>query len=118
MDSVFFFPVLTAVFYYLGARAVITEPLWRRYPPRLDAFLSCAACSGFWYGLGLGVAGWTQDVPFLGMTGWNTPILVGLMAIWWTPVMAMVMERSLTWTGPATPMGTVDPSDVDVAPLR
>ena len=56
MDSVFFFPVLTAVFYYLSARATITEPLWRRYPPALDRFLSCAACSGFWYGLGLGIA--------------------------------------------------------------
>lgn len=99
MDSVLIFPILTAVFYYLGARAMLTEPLWRRYPPRLDRFMNCAACSGFWYGLGLGIFGHTLGVPFLGATSWSTPFAVALMSIWWTPVMAAVMERALQALG-------------------
>jgi hypothetical protein len=45
--------VIGAAFHYLTYHAVITSWLWKRYPAKLDALLSCAACSGTWVGLGM-----------------------------------------------------------------
>lgn len=94
-DGILIYPLLTAALYYLGARAMITQALWSRYPPRVDAFMQCAACAGFWYGAGLGVTGLIIGTPFLGSAAWWTPIVVGLAAIVWTPIIANVHEAAL-----------------------
>jgi hypothetical protein len=89
----FLYAMLCATLHYLGARAVITEPLWRRYPPEVAHWARCAACSGTWYGIMLGaLLGWGFNLPFLGLPGRHlaTPLVVGLCATWWTPVLAWI----------------------------
>ena len=80
--------LLSAAFYYLGSRAVITSWLWSRYPPRLAKFMDCAACSGFWYGVltyDVMIATRYIEGSFLASLGTGlctlvtTPILGGLM---------------------------------------
>ena len=60
MSVLVLYALLTTSAYYLGARAVLTRPLWSRYPGWLDALMGCAACAGAWYGaagaLALGLA--------------------------------------------------------------
>lgn len=84
------YPLVTTALYYLGAHALITRAIWSHYPPRLDKFMSCAACSGFWYGVAVAMLGWWRNWPFLGLPGrdWLTPIIVGLCALVWTPILA------------------------------
>lgn len=96
MNLLFFsYPLITASLYYLGARALITQPIWSRYPPRFDSFMSCAACSGFWYGFLVGIFGLVAQVPFLGVAAWWTPFVVGLGSMIWTPIVADWHERSI-----------------------
>lgn len=94
-DGILIYPLLTAALYYLGARAMITQFLWSRYSARVDAFMQCAACTGFWYGAGLGVVGLCTRTPFLGSLAWWTPFVVGLASIVWTPIVANVHEAAL-----------------------
>ena len=105
-DGFLIYPLLTAAFYYLGGRAQVTQFLWSRYPPRFDAFMQCAACTGFWYGAGLGFVGLATGTPFLGSSAWWTPIVVGLAAIVWTPIVANAHEGALHQLG-----GTSSPDD-------
>jgi hypothetical protein len=94
--------LLTTAAYYLMARALVTQWLWSRYPPALDRFFWCAACSGFWYGLAVAFAiGWWRDLPFLGLPGrfWLTPIAVGLGSIVWTPLLAKKHVEALLYLG-------------------
>jgi hypothetical protein len=94
-DGFLIYPLLTVALYYLGARAMITQFLWSRYSPRVDAFMQCAACAGFWYGVGLGIAGLVTDTPFIGSLAWWTPIAAGLASVVWTPILADVHEAAL-----------------------
>lgn len=90
MTSLVVYPLVCVAAYYLASWALITSWLWRHYPPRLDQFLRCAACAGFWYGLGAAlIGGLALDLPFLGLPGdaWYTPPLVGLCSIVWTPLL-------------------------------
>ena len=96
--TILLYPLLTAAAYYLLVQATITKWLWSKYPPRLEKFLLCSACSGFWYGLGVACAiGWTQNLSFLGFDGrfWLTPILVGLCSVVWTPILAGAQINAL-----------------------
>jgi hypothetical protein len=96
------YALLTPALYYLGSRAMITRPLWSRYPAWLDYYTSCAACSGFLYGGAVAFAiGWTLDLPFLGLPGrfWLTPCVVGLGSIVWTPIVADLHIRALLQLG-------------------
>lgn len=98
------YALLTGCFYYLGARAKITQWLWSRYPKWLDNFMMCSACSGFWYGLGVGFGlGWWRELPFLGLPGrlWVTPIVIALCSIVWTPIVAAIHLRAFDYTGAA-----------------
>lgn len=95
IDSIFVIPFVTAALYYLGARAVITRFLWSRYPQRFDALMSCASCSGFWYGGICAAVGRCFHVPFLGSTSWWTVPIAMLMSIVWTPIIAAKTERAL-----------------------
>lgn len=95
--SLILYSMLTSTLYYLLVKATITEFLWSRYPEWLDDFLACAACSGFWYGLLVGVMGFALDLSFLGLPGraWYTIPLVGACSIVWTPLVSALMLKSL-----------------------
>ena len=96
IDGILIYPLLTTALFYLGARAQITQPLWSRYPTKLDAFMSCASCSGFWYGLTVAAAiGIPTKTPFLGATAWWTIPLVGVCSIVWTAWLAALHEKAL-----------------------
>jgi hypothetical protein len=68
-DQLVLLGILTASLHWLIARASITKPFWdfRWWPTRfpvvtviglaLSMLLACASCSGFWIGLGFGIAG-------------------------------------------------------------
>lgn len=91
MTSLVIYPLLTVAAYYLLARAVITQPLWRRYPPRFDRFMACAACTGLWYGVGVAVfGGWVLSLPFLALPARSlyTVAIVGLCSMIWTPIVS------------------------------
>jgi hypothetical protein len=95
------YALLTTAFYYLGARAKLTQWLWSRYPKRLDTFMMCSACSGFWYGIGVGFGiGWWRELPFLGLPGrlWITSIVIGLCSMVWTPILSTVHLRAFEYT--------------------
>lgn len=95
------YPLLCATAYYLFARATVTEFLWSRYPKWLDRLTACAACSGFWYGLGCAGLGWWRDWSFLGLPARDplTVALVGLLAVTWTPIVAWLQISALQQLG-------------------
>jgi hypothetical protein len=102
-QSLVLYCLMTTACFYLGSQAVITKWAWSHYPRWLDKFMSCSACSGFWYGLlAAFVLGWGFDLPFLGLDGrhWATPIVVGLGSIVWTPILAYYQILALTQLGP------------------
>lgn len=88
-------PFLTTALYYLLARAILTEWLWSKYPPRMDRFFSCAACSGFWYGLffALVLIPGASD-KWLEPGG---PVCIGLASMVWTPILAGLQEFSINY---------------------
>lgn len=86
--------VLAAVIHWLVARAQITQHFWRlEWLPVgrdfVDGLLRCAACSGWWIGLGLG---WGRHlVPFqMGSAFWNV-VGAGLTGIFVTPIFESVL---------------------------
>lgn len=93
MTTAILYGTLCTAAYYLLARAKITEALWSRYPSWLDYWLTCAACSGFWYGLGCGVLGSYLQLPLLGLAPdhWLTFVAAGALGMVWTPVLAYAM---------------------------
>jgi hypothetical protein len=92
--------LLAASIHWLVARASITKPFWdfRWWPAKhplgitiglsLSMLLACAACSGFWIGLGLGFAG----VRPIG-EGWLSVLASSFAGILLTPV----FEGALLW---------------------
>lgn len=107
MATLALYALLTTAVYYLLAKAMITRWLWSKYPVWLDYYTSCAACSGFLYGVLVAlVLGWPLDLPFLGLDGraWWTPMLVGLGSMVWTPIIASWQIHGLI------SLGMVDPS--------
>lgn len=104
METLVLYALCTAALFYLGSRAVITRPLWSRYPSWLATFLDCSACSGFWYGLGVAaLGGYALHLPFLGMPGDRlaTVALAGLASLTWTPIVAGLMQRGFDTLGSA-----------------
>lgn len=96
MTTVFLYATLCVAAYYLVARAKLTEPLWSRYPGWLDYWTTCAACSGFWYGLGCGYLGAQLGLPFLGLPPehWATWLAVAAFGMVWTPILSFAMVYS------------------------
>lgn len=102
------FVALSTAFYYLGSRAIITKPLWSRYPHKLATFMDCPACSGFWYGVILSIVfGWMSfggyELAPLGLDphALATPILVGLSSLFWTPIGAAILHKAIEINGAA-----------------
>lgn len=100
MGVVLLYALLTAAAFYLGSRAVITEPIWSLYPRKLAAWADCAACSGFWYGLGVAIV---LKFPLLGLDGghWLTPVVAGLCSMIWTPLVAALHQLAMIHLGSA-----------------
>jgi hypothetical protein len=94
MTGAILIATITAGIYYLAARAGITRFLWSRYPRPVAAFLNCAACSGFWYGLGLGYGasrmGLSLEVLGQASTGpaWAYLAACAAVGLVWTPIIA------------------------------
>jgi len=109
--AVFYTTISTALF-YLMSRAKLTQFAWSRYPTWLDYWLSCAACSGFWFGVGIAVLiGRTQEVGVFGLDplAWYTPLVAGATEMVWTPILARLMIVS--WMDLL-----VEPDDTDAIP--
>lgn len=89
--------LLTSATYYLTAHARITSWLWRRYPPAVERFAQCAACSGAWYGFFWGVIGAWQQWSFLGLPGRAplTILMIGFGSVVWTPIVAHAQLHAL-----------------------
>jgi hypothetical protein len=108
------YALLTTAAYYLLAKAMITRWLWSKYPAWLDYYTSCAACSGFLYGVVVAlVLGWPLKLTFLGLDGraWFAPVLVGLGSMVWTPIIANMQIHSLINLGVPDPSS--DPAQSD-----
>ena len=101
MMSLTLYALLCTATYYLLARAMITHWLWSRYPAWLDYYFTCAACSGFLYGLIAGAIGGQLGLSFLGLPGpaWYTPIVTALCSMIWTPVLADLHINALLRLG-------------------
>lgn len=98
------FALLSAAWFYLASRALITRWLWSRYPEPIGRFFDCAACSGFWYGLVLALAlGSSLHLTYLGLdlTRAYTWPLVALASIVTTPIAAAIMQWALGLLGSA-----------------
>ena len=108
-ETLILYALVTPALYYLGSQALITQWLWGRYPHRVDTFMSCAACSGTWYGVALALVGWWQRWPFLGLPPRSvlTVALVGLASCFWTPVLARKMLDSLLYAHSESPDNVV-----------
>ena len=81
MIPVLLIGIIGAAFHYLTYHAVITSWLWRRYPAKIDALLSCAACSGTWVGLGMGVYFADQGTSILGIGASDPALYVATAAV-------------------------------------
>jgi hypothetical protein len=108
------YALLTTAAAYLGYRAMITKFLWSRYPPWLNYYMGCTACSGLLYGIAVAVAiGLPYDLPFLGLPGrsWVTIPVVGLGSMVWTPILAYVHVYALLGLGVGDPRAEEPPTE-------
>ena len=99
--SFLLYPLLTTATFYLLSQATITSWLWRRYPPAVDNFLSCAACAGTWYGWFWAAVGACCEWSFLEIDPrrFSTIFCVGLASSVWTPILADLHLRALRRMG-------------------
>lgn len=80
--------ILSAVLHWIFTRAEITRPLWSKLPPFLDKLARCPACSGYWIGWALGLAGVS---PVDGFSWPASAALTALFAVFLTPVTEAIM---------------------------
>jgi hypothetical protein len=97
-------PLLTAALWYLGTRAVITQPLWSRYPKPIARFMDCAACAGFWWGVVVFlvlVKCWELPVMGAYTREYEHSVIIGLCSMVWTPIVAWAHDRAMLQLGSA-----------------
>lgn len=94
----FLYTLLSAAMFYLGSRALITRPIWSRYPARIVGFMDCPACTGFWWGVIWTIALGHDVGPFLARDLIGPP-LVGLCTLVLTPIAAGLMQWALDQLG-------------------
>jgi hypothetical protein len=98
MMLVLHYAIVSTALWYLGSRALITQALWSRYPPRFARFMDCSACCGFWWGLIYSILdGGALDASL----STSHPIIVGLCMIVMVPLLAGLMQRALWEAGSA-----------------
>lgn len=83
-------PLVVTYVWYLGCAAEITYRVRERLPQKVQSFLACPACSGFWYGLIFG------GIAYRLKGLWCGPIC-GLL----TPLLGALLLRSLTYVSAA-----------------
>jgi hypothetical protein len=94
------YPVLTTMLYYLGWHAVITEPIWSRYPKDswIEKWAKCPACSSVWYGAGVAAGfGYWQKWSFFALPP-HHPVTWAVAGFWCavlTVVLSYVMLRAV-----------------------
>lgn len=101
MNDLLLLGVLGAAAHYLLYRALITRWLWSRYPARLDAFLSCSACTGFWIGAGVGLYWRYRGISSLGLQA-DDPALIlasALACLAVAPIVAWLQIAALERLG-------------------
>lgn len=88
---------LTVSIHYLLSRAEITRWLWSKYPPWLDRWALCPACSGTWIAGFIGILGALLKLSFLGLPGRNifTVIAIALCGTVWTPILGYLHIKCL-----------------------
>jgi hypothetical protein len=93
-----FLGIVGAAFHYITYRAMVTKWLWSRYPSWLDALMSCAACSGFWIGGGLGLLARARGYGLLGMEPSDWLLLPAAAAVTMVlaPITASIQISALT----------------------
>ena len=88
--------LLGAAIHWLIARSLIFSPLWKNIASvsiYLDKLLACAACSGFWIGIGAGLA---RLRPISTGVWWFDVVATGLLGIYLVPVFEGVMIWGLS----------------------
>lgn len=106
MSGLVLYALLSAAMFYLGSRALITKPIWSRYPASIASFMDCAACTGFWWGTAWALTigrHFEIDVGPLPAMHQGTPLLVGLCTCALAPLAAAFMQWGLDYLGSATP---------------
>lgn len=96
------YAILSAAMWYLGNRALITQPLWSAYPARFARFMDCAACTGFWWGVFWALVigrRFEIDVGPLPALHHGTPLAVGLCMVVLAPIAAGLMQWGLDRVG-------------------
>lgn len=112
-------PLITAALFYLGSRAVITQRIWSRYPPRLAAFMDCASCSGFWFGVcvsavSLGKEYWGSVPSLYNVVGYVTQVVTyGLISLETTPLIAALHQKSMEFLGSAVEQEEIEEESDD-----
>jgi hypothetical protein len=115
MMTLLIYTLLSAALFFLGSRALITQPLWSRYPAPVAKLMDCAACTGFWWGLVTHLIigrSFRLDVGPLPAMHPATPLLVGLCLIALTPITAALMQWGLDYVGVPRP-ANLDAGDHD-----
>ncbi len=98
MTTLVLYSLVSTAFYYLMARAKITQWLWSRYPTWLDYWVTCAACFGFWAGIACGALGSRFHLTFLELEpGFYGIVASGLSCMVTTPILAYAMVTG--WLG-------------------
>lgn len=89
--------LLAASIHWIIARAKITRGFWGAswLPTWLRNLLACPACSGFWIGLGLGIAG-VRPVPYTAIV--PAVVCSGLLGVIAVPVVEGVLLWGLSTT--------------------
>jgi len=85
--------ILSAAIHWLVARSYLFEFLWGRARGITEKLLNCAACSGFWIGVGLGFAGLR---PLVAVDRWAQIVGAGLLALYLTPIFEGILVWGLT----------------------
>jgi hypothetical protein len=112
-DRLVLLGALAGAAHWLVARSTVGRPLWSRARGRLDRLLRCAACCGWWLGLGLGAffglrpATLTPGAPGGIPAAVAEVVMAGLLGVVTTPV----VEALILWAKDVTAMRPEDDGD-------
>lgn len=112
----------TSACYFFGLSKIFT-PVRDHLPDGVVTWLLCPFCSGFWYGVVVGILGALAHVDFMGLAAASDhpgtvrglePLVVGIGAMIWTPLLLAYVLHSYTYYARFV-QGT-DESEADGAP--
>jgi hypothetical protein len=106
MTTLVLYALLTTSACYFFGLSKIFEPVRVHLPGGVVDWLLCPFCSGFWYGVVVGVLGALARVDFMGLAAAsdhpNTvrglePLVVGIGAMIWTPLLLAYVLRGYAY---------------------